>query len=133
MRRLLQTAFCIVSLLSCVACFAQNAVALRVQGVGYAARGDYASAAPHLAQAAELGYYVAQIEYAVLLDTSPPPVNDNIKAFAWYSLVIARNGTDTDFAEERRALVAQRLDAEATQQASQLASELVAKYGQPAE
>jgi hypothetical protein len=119
-------------LFGCCCAFAQDAVQLRKQGVWYASKGNYEQAAPLLKQAAELGYYVAQMEYAVLLDSSPLPVNNNVEAYAWYSLVIARKGTDTKFAEERRAIVAKRLSEGEAQAANQSASVLVAKYGQPA-
>jgi TPR repeat protein len=133
MRRVLQTAFAFTLFVSSFCTLAQDAVTLRHQGDGYAAKSDYASAAPLLARSAELGLYPAQIDYAVLLDTSPPPVNDNIKAFAWYSLVIARKGSDTGFAEQRLALVGNRLTPAESCQAKQLASQLISKYGQPAE
>jgi len=132
MNRCLKMLICLAFLATSFPAASQNAAALRRQAVGFAAKGDYASAAPLLSQSAELGYYVAQLEYAVLLDSSPAPVNDNIKAFAWYSVVIARQGTDTDFAKERLALVAKRLSQPDAEQANQLASALIAKYGQSA-
>ena len=112
---------------------AQDAVQLRNHGVALAAQGDYAGAAPYLSKAAHLGYYTAQIEYAVLMDTSPAPVNDDIKAYAWYSLVIARRGTDTDFAKECRAKVAKRMSAADLTAAQQLAAKLISQFGKPEE
>ncbi|QBB71491.1 hypothetical protein ELE36_14625 [Pseudolysobacter antarcticus] len=132
MRRFLKVVFLATLALVTIDAFAQAAADLRKQAVGYAAKGDYARAAPLLKQAAELGYYTAQMEYAVLLDTSPTPVNDDITAYAWYSLVIARNGPDTQFVEKRRAIVVKRLNEADLKVATQSAKMLVEKYAQHA-
>ena len=107
-----------------------DAEALRNAGVQAAANENFAFAKENLSRSAEMGYYTAQVELAYLLESSPTPVQDPEQAYVWYSVVIAREGSDTKFAKEGIARVSSKLDQQALKDAGAKAAEYVEKYGQ---
>lgn len=98
-------------------------------GVQAAGHNDWVAAQKYLKQAAEMGDYTSQFEYAFLLETSDPPVKDLVQAYAWYTIVILRKGPNTDTAETCIARVAKNLNTAEIERAKAEAQILLARYG----
>ncbi|MGH8274871.1 MAG: hypothetical protein ACRES9_11590 [Gammaproteobacteria bacterium] len=60
----------------------ENPIQIWHTGVGYAAHGRYKQAESYLRSSAESGFYPAQMDLAVLLETSPKPVLNPEAAYA---------------------------------------------------
>ncbi|GBF30233.1 secretory immunoglobulin A-binding protein EsiB [bacterium MnTg04] len=117
-----------ILLISSTVAVAHDAVILRNKGVEYAANGDFQSAQKYLCEAAELGYYTAQVECGYVLESSPAPVQNPVEAYVWFSVVIAREGTDTAFAAERREAIRAKLTASEIVEAELRAEEFISKH-----
>lgn len=117
-------------LLSLTASAAQTAAELERLGVQAAAKQDWVSAQKYLEQAAETGDYTSQFEYAFLLETSDPPVQDQVQAYAWYTVVVLRGGDNAATAQTCRARVEKKLTKDELAQAKSQAQTFVAKFGQ---
>lgn len=107
---------------------ADEATELRKKGVQAAANGDFLVAQNYLNQSAKLGLYTAQVEYAFLLESSPGKIQNKIESYAWYQVVISRNGVDTRFAEEGLLRLNAHLSEEEMEQANALAAFYVELY-----
>ncbi len=107
---------------------ATEATDLRLKGVQAASNGDFSSAQKYLSQSAELGYYTAQVEYAYLLESSPGNVQNKSESYAWYNVVIARKGTDTEFAKEGLARLSKVMSASELEQAKKLTKKYIEQY-----
>ena len=108
--------------------WATEAIDLRFKGVQAASNGDFVLAQKYLSQSAKLGYYTAQVEYAYLLESSPSNVKNTPESYAWYSVVIARKGTDTDFAKDGLARMAKIMSATDIEQANKIAKKYIEQY-----
>lgn len=108
---------------------ADEATELRNKGVQAAENGDFLVAQNHLCQSAKLGLYTAQVECAFLLESSPEKLQNKIESYAWYQVVISRNGVDTRFAEEGVLRLNAHLSEEAVEHANALAAFYVELYG----
>ena len=82
---------------------------LERKGIEAKTHGDFEGARDALKRAAELGYYPAQVDYASLLETGPPPVRDLTEAYGWYAVI----GThpDSDFAKDAEKRIRDKVPA----------------------
>ena len=108
--------------------FASEATDLRLKGVQAASNGDFTSAQKYLSQSAKLGHYTAQVEYAYLLESSLGNIQNTPESYAWYNVVIARNGTDTVFAKEGLARLSKVMSVSEIEQAKELATKYIEQY-----
>ena len=118
----------ILSLIFSASALASEAVELRHKGVEAASKGDFASAKKYLDQSAKLGFYTAQVEYAYLLESSPGAIQNRIESYAWYKVVIARSGTDTDFAKEGLARLTKVMSETELNQAKESTTKYIEQY-----
>ncbi|MEE4244151.1 MAG: hypothetical protein V2I33_01995 [Kangiellaceae bacterium] len=107
---------------------ASEAIDLRHKGVEAASKGDFETAQKFLGQSAKLGFYTAQVEYAYLLESSPESVKNNAESYAWYQVVIARNGTDTEFAKDGLSRLMKTMPDEELQQAKEITIKYIKLY-----
>jgi TPR repeat protein len=125
MRLILAT---ILSLVFSAGALASEAVELRHKGVEAASKGDFASAQKYLEQSAKLGFYTAQVEYAYLLESSPDSVQNRTESYAWYKVVVARAGADTEFAKEGLARLTKVMSKKELNQAKETTTKYIAQY-----
>ncbi|MDR7121598.1 hypothetical protein [Rheinheimera soli] len=125
MRLILAT---ILALVFSAGTLASEAVELRHKGVEAASKGDFESAQKYLEQSAKLGFYTAQVEYAYLLESSTDSVQNKVDSYAWYKVVIAQAGTDTEFAKEGVARLAKVMSEAELNQAKETATQYLDKY-----
>lgn len=107
---------------------ASEATDLRLKGVQAASNGDFVSAEKHLSKSAKLGYYTAQVEYAYLLESSPGNIQNLPKSYAWLNVVIARKGTDTEFAKESLGRLSKVMSTSELEQAKELTKKYIEQY-----
>ncbi|AZZ97447.1 hypothetical protein [Pseudoalteromonas sp. R3] len=109
-------------------CIASEESELRDKGVEAASKGNFNSAAKYLGKSARLGFYTAQVEFAYLLESSPEPIQNKVESYAWYGVVLSRNGTDTDFAKERLASLTKAMKKAELAQAKEIAAKYIKLY-----
>jgi TPR repeat protein len=107
---------------------AQTVSELERLGVQAAAKQDWVSAQKYLKAAAESGDPTSEFEYAFLLETSAPPVQDQVQAYAWYTVVMLGGGDNATTAATCRNRVAKKLTGEEVGQARSEAQKLIAKF-----
>lgn len=130
----MRSAICLALVLVAVSAgevFAQNAYQLERLGVQAASKQDWTTAEKYLRQAAELGDYVSQFEYAFLLETSDPPVLNQTRAYAWYMVVVARKGENTDLALTCISRLEKKMSAAEIAAAKTEAAPLIGRFGKP--
>ncbi len=108
--------------------FATEATDLRAKGVQAASNGNFIEAQKYLSQSAKLGYYTAQVEYAYLLESSPDNVQNRPESYAWFNVVVARKGTDTEFAKEGLSRLSKAMSSSETQKAKELTKKYLEQY-----
>ena len=101
---------------------------LRLKGVQAASSGDFVSAQKYLGKSAKLGYYTAQVEYAYLLESSPADVQNLPESYAWFNVVIVRNGTDTEFAKEGLGRLSKVMSPSELVQAKDITKKYIEQY-----
>lgn len=124
MKKLILSLLAVIPAMTC----AETAEELRMKGVQYAVQEDFESAEKYLCEAARMGFYAAQVECAYLLESSPEPVRDPISAYAWARVVIERDGTDSEFAQDLIDRVSQDFGDEEKREAEALAGDYVEEY-----
>lgn len=84
--------------------------------------GDYATALQEWRSLAEQGDGTAQYNIAVMYDTGQGVAQDDVEAYAWYSLAVTKlpPGPDLDRAERRRLVVVQFMTVDQIAQAEAL-------------
>lgn len=118
----------ILSLLFSAGALANEAAELRHKGVEAASKGDFVSAKKYLGQSAKIGFYTAQVEYAYLLESSPGSVQNRIESYAWYKVVIARSGSDTEFAKEGLSRLTKVMSEAELSQAKETTAKFIEQY-----
>ena len=118
----------ILSLVFSASTLASEAVELRHKGVEAASKGDFSSAQKYLDQSAKLGFYTAQVEYAYLLESSPSEVQNRVESYAWYKVVVARAGTDTEFAKEGLSRLTKVMSEAELNQAKEITTKYIEQY-----
>lgn len=118
----------ILSLAFAASTLANEAVELRQKGVEAASNGDFVSAQKYLDKSAKLGFYTAQVEYAYLLESSPGSVQNKVESYAWYKVVIARAGTETEFAKEGLARLTKAMSETELSQAKETSTKYIKEY-----
>lgn len=120
--------FIVFALLMSSVAISGEAADLRVKGQVVAHRGDSVLAKKYFSKSAKLGDPTAQVELALLLESSGEGTRGFPESYAWYSVVVARKLIDTRFANGRILVLEERMASTEMLRALELAVEYKERY-----
>jgi TPR repeat protein len=97
-------------------------------GIVSAGNQDFQSAEAFFARGAQLGHRGSEYQLGILYSLVPPPVGDDVKAFAWLSLTASRPEPVAEEAEDRLRTVKRRMNQEALTRGEVLYQQLRERY-----